>query len=108
MPLDAQDVGAYVASLAPETQSVILDSCANYVRNPVDAKAGNTVTFCQIAAAGAPAPASDVRSFASTAPAFVAAPPAPAAAPDAANVMTNGQSGIRYRVFPNDSSKGSF
>jgi hypothetical protein len=102
IPLDAPDVNAYVAGLAPETRVVIQDSCANYLRNPADTRSPNTLPFCQIVVADAGAPAQraqpaaggSVRTFASSAP-LVITNPAPR------GNSGNGTGG-RYNVFPSE------
>jgi len=104
------DVHAYLAGLEPETQAAILGACGTFVANPTDAKSADTLAFCQVAVGGAPASAANVKTFASTSP-FIAGGAQPATAATSANpptASTNGQSANRYRVFPNDSSKGSF
>jgi hypothetical protein len=104
------DVHAYLAGLEPETQAAILGACGTFVANPTDAKSADTLAFCQVAVGAAPAGATNVKTFASTSP-IVAGAAQPAAVATPANpptASTNGQSANRYRVFPNDSSKGSF
>ena len=48
VPLDSKDVHAYIAGLAPETQAVAMDTCANYMAHPADATSPDTVPFCQL------------------------------------------------------------
>ena len=106
-----QDVGAYLAGLDPETQAAILGACGTFVQNPVDVRSIDTLAFCNVAVANAPTNDANVKAFASAAPIILngsAAANTPATTAAGAPPMTNGSSGNRYRVFPNDSSKGSF
>jgi hypothetical protein len=52
VPLTTQGVASYMASLAPETRSIIMTTCQNYVQNPIDARSLNTVDFCKVAVGG--------------------------------------------------------
>jgi len=64
--LDRQDVGAYLASLEPETSQIIMSSCAHYLTTPLSARSQDTLDFCRVAL-GAVA-SGTVKTFASSEP----------------------------------------
>jgi hypothetical protein len=45
-------VQSYLGSLAPETRTIIVRSCDNYMAHPASAQAADTLAFCSVAVGG--------------------------------------------------------
>src|SRR5579871_6700982 len=79
VPPDVPDVNAFLATLSPDTQAILHDTCANYVTDPNgnDIRSPDTMPFCEAAVAGAQATVAGpagVRSFATTSPLVITRP----------------------------------